>query len=78
VDYASALKRVRLLVLAKNALEDALEDALAELEKSAAAEGKRMVSIHPSQRPAPSNESGMRPKFELTIGPDETVKKKPG
>lgn len=45
MDHAAALKRVQLLVLARNAIAAALNDAVVELEAASRAEGKPVYGV---------------------------------
>ncbi len=67
--YEAALRQVRALVLARNAIEDVLREALRELEAAAAAEGHPTVSVEtPSPRVvtiASEAKSGLHPKARI-------------
>lgn len=78
--HDAALKRVRLLILARNAIASALADAMKDLEEASAAEGRPMSASvlpeppsAPAQRDTPTpKQSGLHSRFEL---PEEARKK---
>jgi hypothetical protein len=75
VDYVEALRRVKMLLIARNAIVEALDDAMEDLNAAAAAEGRTVTvsTAPPPPRPArPPAASGMRHRFEL---PDDVEKK---